>query len=403
MKNNEKELLKYLSFVDKVFDEVRRFVVGQKSAISRVVLGLLSVGQITPISKEEKDFAREALGGCIHMLLEGAPGLVKTTMLSILAKACSGSFNRIQCTPDLLPVDITGVEIPSTTPEGKIVSFFKQGPIHANFVLADEINRTSPETDSAFLEAMSSRTVTIPAISANSKDRTVRLPNPFLFTATQNPVEEKGVKQLPVAHYDRFGMKVIMANPTTEELERIQEIHENYHKLTIDRVISLEELIAAREFIHHKIYVSDLVRKYIARLAHAFIPFPFSDYDKAKYEEAEQDKEFFENWKEIWSRKYQISQEHECTLRELIAPGPSAARSNIFMRNLAKALTFCRNKDGFRDYVLPADVKKIAPDVLRHRIVLANRGRIIAQQFGSREALIDRILAEIIERVIIPQ
>lgn len=397
----KKKLFEYLKLVDGIFEEVRRFVIGQKSAISRVVLGLLTVGQLTPIAEGEDDSGDGILGGGGHMLLEGAPGLVKTTLLSILAKVCHGTFNRIQCTPDLLPADVVGTEIFYRTAEGGGSSYFNEGPIFANFVLADEINRATPEAHSAFLEAMSSRSVTIPVISKEHKKRILFLPNPFLFAATQNPVEERGVKDLPVAHLDRFAMKIIMANPTIKELESIQELHEHYDELKIKRVITLQQLREVRKFIHREIFVSESARRYIARLSHAFIPFPFSEYEKKRYEEIENDREFFDNWEEIWKADYAIS-DYQCKLRELISPGSSAARPNIYLRHVAKSLAFCRNKKGFRDYILPEDVKKIARDILRHRILLADKGRIIAKQLGSKEAVVDIILEKVLEKVVMP-
>lgn len=407
----KEQLFEYLALVNGIFEELKKFVVGQKTAISRVVLAYLSMGQLTPMVEGELGSGDEILGGCAHTLLEGAPGLVKTTLASILAKTCEGTFSKISCDVGLMPEHIKGEDVPIKTPGGGTILKFRLGKVYANIVLVDEVNRAG-DAHGAVLEPMSSRIISVQTSTEEGKDRVFLLPNPFLVLATQNPLEERGVRDLAVAHWDRFAMKVIMANPTIEELDEIQELHEKFDQLSIKKSVTLEQIREIRKFIHREIFISPEAKRYISRLGHVLILFPFTKYERSKYEEVIRDKEFLENWKEIWTVDYEFSKEHRYGLKKLITLGPSAVRPTIFLRSIAKSLAFCRNnkkeerdkEKGFRDYALPRDVKKIAKEVLRHRVLLTNQGRILAAQyFGSRQALIDEILDRVIEKVKMPR
>lgn len=406
----KKKLFEHLKLVDGIYKEMRKFIVGQRTAISRVVLAYLSMHQLNPMAEGELGSGDEILGSCAHTLLEGPPGLVKTTLASVLAKTCQGTFSKISCDIGLMPEHIKGEDVPIKTPEGDTILKFHLGKAYANIVLIDEVNRAG-DAHGAALEPMSSRTISVQSSVEEDKDRVFLLPNPYFVIATQNPLEERGVRDLAVAHWDRFAQKVIMANPTIEELDAIQELHDKFDRMPIKQSVTLEQIREIRKFIHREIFVSPSATRYASRLSHVFILYPFTEHERSKYEEVIHDKEFLENWKYIWTKEYEFSEDHKYSLRNLVALGPSAVRPTIFLRNLARSLAFCRNKKeaerdsekGFRDYVLPHDIKKIAKEVLRPRILLTNQGRVLAAQyFGSRQALIDEVLIRVIDEVVVP-
>lgn len=401
-KEKKKRIFEFLPLVDGIFEEVRKVVVGQSSAISRVVLSTLSVGQLTPKAKGSKDSISERIGGSSHIFLEGVPGTAKTLLVLTMAQVCGGVFKRIQCTPDTVPSDILGAEILEKKGE-KIESDLRKGPIFANFVLFDEVNRLLTRVQAASLEAMSSRTVNLQTLS---EERTYSLPNPFLVLATQNPIEQEGTNPLSEAQRDRFGLKMLMAENIIDELIEIEQRHEHFDELEVEQRITLEQLREIREFIHHNIFISPATRRYAARLVKATNPFPFSEVQRAKYESEEKDEEFLEEWREIWSEEYDFVKGEKCKLGDLIKVGASP-RAVIYLISLAKSLAFCRNtkeserdsKKGFRDYIVERDIKKMVNDVLRHRIVLSDRAYTWENYFGSMENLIDMILEKIIKKV----
>ncbi len=288
-------------FTDRLRDEVGRIIVGQQYMLDRLLIGLLSNG---------------------HVLLEGVPGLAKTLTIKSLAQAIHAKFSRIQFTPDLLPADVTGTLIYQQQRNEFVV---RKGPIFTNFLLADEINRAPAKVQSALLEAMQERQVTI-------GDTTYRLEDPFLVLATQNPLEQEGTYALPEAQADRFIMKIIVDYPTKSEEQLI--IRQNVQGLKppeVSQVVSVQEILQAKELVR-SIYMDEKVENYILDIVFA-TRFP-DRYNLLK-------------------------------LKPLISYGGSP-RASINLALAAKANAFL-NKRG---YVIPEDVRAISKDVLRHRIGL---------------------------------
>lgn len=288
------------SFVDLINIEMGKVIVGQKHMVERLLIGLLSDG---------------------HILLEGVPGLAKTLAITSLAKAVDVDFSRIQFTPDLLPADLLGTMIYSQKKE----SFeTRKGPIFANFILADEINRAPAKVQSALLEAMQERQVTL-------GDTTYKLPEPFLVLATQNPIEQEGTYPLPEAQVDRFMLKVVIDYPTKEEEKSILRSQITNTKPTNQKILKPEDIIRAKEVVR-KVYVDEKIENYITDIVFA-----------SRYPE-----------------KYGLEK-----FKNYISFGGSP-RASISMALAAKAYAFIKR----RGYVIPEDVRAVCADVLRHRIGL---------------------------------
>lgn len=288
-------------FIDRLRDEISRVIVGQHYMLDRLLIGLLSNG---------------------HVLLEGVPGLAKTLSIKSLAEAIRANFSRIQFTPDLLPADVIGTMIYNQQRHEFVV---RKGPIFANFVLADEINRAPAKVQSALLEAMQERQVTI-------GDSSYKLDEPFLVLATQNPLEQEGTYPLPEAQQDRFIMKVVVDYPTKAEEQLI--IRQNVQGAPfpkVGQVVSIQEVLQARD-LTKQIYMDEKVENYILDIVFATRT----------------------------PEKYKLEK-----LKPLIAYGGSP-RASINLALAAKANAFL-NKRG---YVIPEDVRAISKDVLRHRIGL---------------------------------
>ncbi len=286
--------------VETLLAEMRKVIVGQRSLLERLVLGVLCRG---------------------HLLLEGVPGLAKTLAVRTLATAVRGSFQRIQFTPDLLPADLTGTLI-FNQKDGNFVA--RKGPLFANFVLADEINRAPAKVQSALLESMQERQVTI-------GDTTYPLPDPFLVLATQNPIEQEGTYPLPEAQLDRFALKLRVDYPTPEEEREILDRMGGAKQPEASPVIELEALQRASEAMH-AIYVDDRVRDYAVRLVHAT----------------------------------RVPREYKLDIEDLVKYGASP-RATLWLITAARGHAFLRG----RGFVTPEDVKAIGPDVLRHRLILS--------------------------------
>ncbi|MCU0384921.1 MAG: MoxR family ATPase [Flavihumibacter sp.] len=289
------------AFIDRLRDEVRQVIVGQQYMLDRLLIGLLSNG---------------------HVLLEGVPGLAKTLTIKSLAQAVHAKFSRIQFTPDLLPADVIGTMIYHQQKNEFVV---RRGPIFANFVLADEINRAPAKVQSALLEAMQERQVTI-------GDQTYKLDEPFLVLATQNPLEQEGTYPLPEAQVDRFIMKVVVGYPSRQEEQLIirQQV-QGMRPPVIQQVVSMSELVEARD-LTRQIYMDEKIEQYI-------IDIVFATRRPAEYGLAK--------------------------LEPLISYGGSP-RASINLALAAKAHAYLSK----RAFVIPEDVKAIAKDVLRHRVGL---------------------------------
>ena len=313
------------AFVSNLTLGMNRVIVGQKHLVDTLLIGLLSDG---------------------HILLEGVPGLAKTLAIKTLAQLVDAKYSRIQFTPDLLPADVTGTMIYSQKDEKFQV---KKGPVFANFVLADEINRAPAKVQSALLEAMQEHQVTIGS-------ETFDLPRPFLVMATQNPIEQEGTYPLPEAQVDRFMLKVIIDYPTLEEEKPIIRKNLQGSLPEVVPVITADEIITAREVVR-KVYIDEKIEQYIADLVFA-----------TRYPE-----------------RYGLAQ-----LKDLITFGGSP-RASINLAKASRAYAFIKR----RGYVIPEDVRAVAHDVLRHRIGLSYEAE--ATNVTSEE-----IVSDIINKVEVP-
>lgn len=285
-------------FIDALTNEMNKVIVGQKHMVNALLIGLLGKG---------------------HILLEGVPGLAKTLSINTLAKSVHGSFSRIQFTPDLSPADVIG----TMTYNIKQNEFsIKKGPIFANFVLADEINRAPAKVQSALLEAMQERQVTI-------GDSTFKLDAPFMVMATQNPVEQEGTYPLPEAQVDRFMLKTVIDYPKLDEEQRIMRDNLSNSYAVVNQTVSLEQILKAQTAVR-EVYMDEKIEKYILDIVFA-----------TRYPE-----------------KYNLAE-----LKPLISFGASP-RGSINLAMAAKCYAFIKR----RGYVIPEDVRAVVFDVLRHRI-----------------------------------
>lgn len=312
-------------FITDPVEGMNRTIVGQKHLINSLLIGLLADG---------------------HILLEGVPGLAKTLAIKTLASLISADFGRLQFTPDLLPADVIGTMIYSQKDESFKV---KKGPIFANFVLADEINRAPAKVQSALLEAMQERQVTI-------GDETFNLPSPFLVMATQNPIEQEGTYELPEAQVDRFMLKVIIDYPTLQEEKKIVRAHLNDSFVKVLPVIDTNRIVKARELVK-QVYIDERIEQYIADIVFA-----------TRYPE-----------------QYKLNE-----MKNYISFGGSP-RASINLALAARANAFIKR----RGYVVPEDVREVAADVLRHRIGLSYEAE-------AANIKADDIVKEILNKVEVP-
>ena len=313
------------SFVDLLTMEMGKVIVGQKALVENLLIGLLANG---------------------HILLEGVPGLAKTLAINTLASAVDAKFSRIQFTPDLLPADVIGTLIYSQKSEQFQI---KKGPIFANFVLADEINRSPAKVQSALLEAMQERQVTI-------GDETFKLPEPFLVMATQNPIEQEGTYPLPEAQVDRFMLKVVVSYPKKEEERLIVRMNNTGEFPKASPILKPEDIIRARQVVKD-VYMDEKIERYIVDIVYATrTP---QDYGLGK-------------------------------LANLISYGASP-RASISLSMASKAYAFIKR----RGYVIPEDVRAVCNEVLRHRIGLTYEAE-------AENVTTENIIAEVINAVEVP-
>ena len=304
-------------FVTNLVAGMDQVIVGQKHLVDSLLISLLSDG---------------------HILLEGVPGLAKTLAIKTLAQLIDAGFSRVQFTPDLLPADVIGTQIYSQKDESFLV---KKGPVFANFVLADEINRAPAKVQSALLEAMQEHQLTI-------GEKTFSLPKPFLVMATQNPIEQEGTYQLPEAQVDRFMMKVVIDYPTLEEEKLIIKENIGGKFPTVTPVTSADEIIKAREVVN-QVYIDEKIAQYIADIVFA-----------SRYPE-----------------RYGLGE-----LKDMITYGGSP-RASINLAKASRAYAFIKH----RGYVVPEDVRAVVHDVMRHRIGLsyeAEASNITAEEIVSK-------------------
>ena len=313
------------SFVDALQMGMSQSIIGQKHLVESLLIGLLSDG---------------------HILLEGVPGLAKTKAIKTLAELIKANFSRIQFTPDLLPADVLGTQIYSQKNEEFKI---KKGPIFANFVLADEINRAPAKVQSALLEAMQERQITI-------GDETFALDDPFLVLATQNPIEQEGTYPLPEAQTDRFMLKVVIGYPNKDEEQAIIRQNISGDKLKINAILSTDDIRKAREIVR-QVYIDEKIEKYIVDIV-------FATREPEKY-----------------------GLEH---LKPMIAFGGSP-RASINLALAARAYAFIHR----RGYVIPEDVRAVSYDVLRHRIGLTYEAE--ANNMTSED-----IITEVLNAVQVP-
>ncbi len=313
------------AFVDQLLAEANRVIVGQKQMVERLLIGLVTGG---------------------HVLLEGVPGLAKTLTVKTLADTMEADFKRIQFTPDLLPADLTGTQIYSPR-DGTFT--VRKGPVFANLVLADEINRAPAKVQSALLEAMQERQVTI-------GDTTFPLPKPFLVLATQNPIEQEGTYPLPEAQIDRFMLMVKVGYPTREEERLIMDRMAAGPAPQARKVVGLDAIARARQVVD-MVYIDDKVKDYIVQVV-----FATRDPVKAGLRE----------------------------LAEYIQFGASP-RASIALNQAARAHAFLKH----RGFVIPDDVKAVAYEVLRHRITLSYEAE-------AEEMTTEKIIQKVLEKVEVP-
>jgi MoxR-like ATPase len=311
-------------YVKTLTDEIEKIMVGQHYLIERLLIGILANG---------------------HILVEGVPGLAKTTAVKTLAQAIAITFKRIQFTPDLLPADLMGTQIylPKTG-DFRV----KKGPLFSNIILADEINRAPAKVQSALLEAMQERQITI-------GDETFKLEDPFLVMATQNPIEQEGTYPLPEAQLDRFMLKLRVTYPTKKEEKEIMQRIAERRSIDINPVTSPQEIIESRDLVDH-IYIDDKLQDYIVDIV-------FATRDPKAY---------------------------GIDLEDMIAYGASP-RASIYLNQAAKAYAFLQG----RGYVTPQDVKSIGLDVLRHRVLLSYEAE-------AEELTSDDIVMKIFDNVEVP-
>ena len=312
-------------FVDMLTLEMNKVIVGQKQLVENLLIGLLANG---------------------HILLEGVPGLAKTLAINTLASAVDAKFSRIQFTPDLLPSDLVGTMIYSRKNEDFQI---RKGPIFANFVLADEINRSPAKVQSALLEAMQERQVTI-------GDQTFKLPEPFLVMATQNPIEQEGTYPLPEAQMDRFMLKVVVSYPKKEEERLIVRMNNSGEFPKANPVVKPEDIVRARSIVR-EVYMDEKIERYIVDIV--FATRTPEEYGLGK-------------------------------LKSLISYGASP-RASISLSAAAKAYAFIKR----RGYVIPEDVRAVCNEVLRHRIGLTYEAE-------AENVTTEQIIAEIINAVEVP-
>ena len=313
------------AFIDLIQSELRKVIVGQNGMVEGLLIGLLANG---------------------HILLEGVPGLAKTLAINSLSKTLGGSFSRVQFTPDLLPSDVIGTQIYNMKDHAFET---KQGSIFSNFVLADEINRAPAKVQSALLEAMQERQVTI-------GEESYPLPKPFLVMATQNPVEQEGTYPLPEAQMDRFLLKVTLGYPTKSDELNIMRKQMSGALEELSAVVSLEQIVRARGFIE-RIYMDEKIENYILDIVFATRE----------------------------PQNYQLG-----TLRNKISFGASP-RGSIALAKAAKCHAFLRH----RGFVTPDDVRAVAPAVLRHRIGLTYEAE-------AEELSTENIVTEILNTLMVP-
>jgi MoxR-like ATPase len=310
------------AFVDRIVSEVGKVIVGQRPMVERILIGLLTGG---------------------HVLIEGVPGLAKTLTIKTVSECLRARFQRIQFTPDLLPADIVGTVIYKP---GAGEFSVKRGPIFANLVLADEINRAPAKVQSALLEAMQERQVTI-------GDETHKLPEPFLVMATQNPIEQEGTYALPEAQLDRFMLMIKVGYPSKGEEREIMDRMTGGSMLRAEPAASPDEVMAARGVIN-QVYIDEKIRDYIVNVVHATRE----------------------------PRSYGLAE-----LADFIRYGASP-RASIYLNLAARAHAFLRH----RGYVTPEDVKSVGADILRHRVILtyeAEAEEITAEEIVRR--LFDKV------------
>jgi MoxR-like ATPase len=312
------------SFVERLIGEAHKIIVGQQYMIERLLIGLLTRG---------------------HILIEGVPGLAKTLAVKTLASLIDAQFQRIQFTPDLLPADLIGTMIFNQ----KDGTFYpRKGPVFANIILADEINRAPAKVQSALLEAMQERQVTI-------GDHTYTLEEPFLVLATQNPIEQEGTYPLPEAQIDRFMLKLTIDYPDPREERQILDLMSTNDPVFPDRIIAPSDILRIREVVK-EVYVDERIKDYIVRLVYA-------------------------------TRK---PQEFNLDLMDLIQFGASP-RATIYLAQASRAHAFIKG----RGYVTPEDIKAVGMDVLRHRIILTYEAE-------AEEIVTESVISRIFDAVEVP-
>ena len=325
IKEMQQKVEEFYPKIKAVYNEISKHIVGQESVVTRVLIGLFSNG---------------------HVLLEGVPGLAKTTLIKTLGEILDLEFKRIQFTPDLLPADIIGIQIYSQKEEK---FYTKKGPIFTNLLLADEINRAPSKVQSALLEAMQERQVTI-------GEETYKLPEPFFVLATQNPIEQEGTYNLPEAQLDRFMLKILVDYPLKEEEVKILDIALNMDSISVEKILSKEEIIEIQSLVKD-IYIDEKLKYYIIDIVNATRR----------------------------PENYGLDD-----IKPYIEYGASP-RASIYLYITSKTYAFLKG----RAYVTPEEIKSLAYDILRHRIGLSYEAE-------AEDKTADDIISEILDKIETP-
>jgi len=367
----------YLEKVQRLFDETDHYVIGQFGLRACIITGLLSTGPQKTTSKEQaKTLSKaELMGVCGHIFMEGNPGTAKTLTCELLGQLIDArktgfpTFSRIQGRSDLVPAEILGFAKPDREGGSEV---FQYGPVFSNIVLFDEINRARSTAQGALFEAMAEAQVTLDITYTENRQqkRTQPLPRPFYVIATQNPLDQEGTNVLPIAQLDRFTFQATSTGITTSQAVEVSQLNEKvYSERLVEPVITLDELLEIRQYIHDNIQELEITKQYAARLSKVLVP-----YNDLPKDERETDEDYLNAYKKIHSTKIRLAGK-DYFIQEIVQDA-LYPRMTIVTADTAKTQAFLQG----RNYVIPEDVAKEYKPASRHRVSLSNRAESLAQR-----------------------